>query len=803
MNINDNHQIIIDMVPINNCIDSKLKIEVFLDNGEKLVDSIYVINNEYGSFISPFSYDDAREYYFQYAINNNILTEEECAKIRNDILKESCIESVLVDKKISNIDNVNAIYTNAISTATSYTVQGSLIWRDDDFSHHQLRGVKVELHNKTLVGSTVIETDYTDNSGRFEFDIGNFESEDIFIRVYPGDDNIVIKHGVLNTQYYWDSSITENVSFGDDITISNIFTMSSDCGRAFQISQALITARNYAAVMSGVTPSDVKVKYPQSETCWYSSPLNTIYITGDVETNDFNLYSYSSWDTIMHEYGHHIQYEMDIIDNPGGDHMSNKNHADVLQNKDKGIRLAWAESWPTVFAVMAQQYYSSILTNINTVGDSRYTAYNNPNYDLNSEAARLGEACEQSIMGVLWDIYDDDDEDGDNLALGHQAFWDVTTESESTTFSDFIEHFYQTYPNYVNKLGPILSYYKMATSKPIVTNASSVSQTIPPTFSWTAQGGSTEYPNNRFRIIVYNVSNNVIFESSIFVDTTYTFTQAEWNTILNSYGTTFTVAIAALQTHSPTTGEYISERSEVITKPTPSTLNRRLRFDTALSYYEKEEQLQPSQSVKYQIKFPTEGTRILQTFGQKDTRIFLYDNSGNLIVSNDDSGYNSNALISYNFDANIVYNVEVKFFSYQQAGKLKFSVTPAWGALKSGVSSIQKYEDIYAVTSSTSFAWSTYLDPYYSKAITFTPPESGNYTFELTGELDTYIYIIDPRSTEMLEFGVDYDDNSGVDDNAKLTISLDANVPYLVVYSTYDPSTLPETTYVVLSISKN
>ena len=88
MNINDNHQIIIDMVPINNCIDSKLKIEVFLDNGEKLVDSIYVINNEYGSFISPFSYDDAREYYFQYAINNNILTEEECAKIRNDILKE-------------------------------------------------------------------------------------------------------------------------------------------------------------------------------------------------------------------------------------------------------------------------------------------------------------------------------------------------------------------------------------------------------------------------------------------------------------------------------------------------------------------------------------------------------------------------------------------------------------------------------------------------------------------------------------------------------------------------------------------
>lgn len=566
---NENSRINVEIMPMTNSLEGKLIIELFLNNGETLFASLYAISNEYGTFISQFSYDDAREYFFSFAINNSILNEDECATIRNNILNESCIQSISVRKSSQSTENINTMSTNSVSS-TSYKVEGSLIWQGDNNKYHQLRGIKVELRYKTLVGSNLIETVCTNNIGRFSFVVDHSDNKDIFIRVFPGDDNIVIKHGVLNAEYYWDSDIIENISFGDDVSISNIFKMTSDCGRALQISQALLTARNYVIAMSGLTPSNVKVKYPQGDNCSYSSTLNTIYITGNERYSDSYPHSYASWDTIMHEYGHHIQDEMKIANNPGGNHQSNKNDADILNNKDKGIRLAWGESWPTVFALMVQQFYSSQLTNIDTVGNSSYESYNGNAYNIETTAVRLGEACERSIMGVLWDIYDGENESGDNLALGHQAYWNVTTEGQSKTFSSFITYFYQKYPYYIESIGSSLSYYKMATSKPIITNASNLSQTTPPTFSWVAQGGSTTYPNNCFVLIVYDTANQEILRSSMMVTTTYTFTQEEWNTILNSYGTTFRVAVSASSLYTPITGPYVSEKSNTISKPTIS-----------------------------------------------------------------------------------------------------------------------------------------------------------------------------------------------------------------------------------------
>lgn len=181
----------------------------------------------------------------------------------------------------------------------------------------------------------------------------------------------------------------------------------------------------------------------------------------------------------------------------------------------------------------------------------------------------------------------------------------------------------------------------------------------------------------------------------------------------------------------------------------------------------------------------------------------LYDSNGNLLASDDDSGYGLNSLISYYFNANVEYIVRVHFYSSSQVGKIKFTVTPARGALNSGASSIQKYEDIYSVKSYTGYTWSTYLEPNYTKAITFTPPSSGDYTFEITSNLDTYIYVIDPRSTEWIIIDVNYNDDAGEGNNAKLTTALEANVPYLVIYSTYNLTSLSQSTYITLNISKN
>ena len=85
-----------------------------------------------------------------------------------------------------------------------------------------------------------------------------------------------------------------------------------------------------------------------------------------------------------------------------------------------------------------------------------------------------------------------------------------------------------------------------------------------------------------------------------------------------------------------------------------------------------------------------------------------------------------------------------------------------------------------------------WIDANSTKVVRYTPPTSGSYTFETTGDYDTYLYVIDPRSHEKLVANEDYNDDGGEGTNALLTIDLDANVPYLVIISPYNPGTVDD-----------
>ena len=71
--------------------------------------------------------------------------------------------------------------------------------------------------------------------------------------------------------------------------------------------------------------------------------------------------------------------------------------------------------------------------------------------------------------------------------------------------------------------------------------------------------------------------------------------------------------------------------------------------------------------------------------------------------------------------------------------------------------------------------------------ITWTPPESGNYSITLTSEFDNYLYVIDPRSAELNVRNVHENDDSG-STNAKLEGYYEKDMTYFVVYSQYNPS---------------
>lgn len=315
--------------------------------------------------------------------------------------------------------------------------------------------------------------------------------------------------------------------------------MNNDYGRALQIFQALYTAREFAKVLMYTTPSDVVAIYPHPETykpyCYYDKYSKTIKIYSNNDKEDTNgLHPYSAWDTIMHEYGHHIACEKDIEKSPAGTHYSDVNMAERLENKMQGVRLVWNESWSTIFALMAQDYYRDKLTNIRFVCDAAETSFNAVNIDIENDPVALGEACEQSVMAVLWDLFDSNNENEyDTLSLGVAGFRDITMAKGTYTFSDCINNFYNRYPDNKEDVYGNLVYYNMAPYTIIVQNNKLTSL---PKLSWTSGGGSTTYPNNLFDLHFYDSNENEILKIKDIKGNNYTLNEEQWNTILSADG---------------------------------------------------------------------------------------------------------------------------------------------------------------------------------------------------------------------------------------------------------------------------
>lgn len=102
---------------------------------------------------------------------------------------------------------------------------------------------------------------------------------------------------------------------------------------------------------------------------------------------------------------------------------------------------------------------------------------------------------------------------------------------------------------------------------------------------------------------------------------------------------------------------------------------------------------------------------------------------------------------------------------------------------------MSSYSNIFNINNEN-YSWYTYVAQHHSHLVTFTPPNSGTYIIETEALFDSYLYVIDPRLASSLIANIDYnDDISSSNRNAKITKKLDANVPYLIIYTKYNPST--------------
>jgi hypothetical protein len=809
---------------------AKFTLNVTLSSGTTLHASVFGLETEVGFFISKNSHDDAKTKYFDYELEHGLMTQDELedalaveSRRGGAVNEQQLIQGeppvIPGGQPVQSVPSEGGMQKAAVEAAPAY-VSGYIGWVDDNGAEHPLQYAKVSIFDKDPISNDTIGTVYSDANGNYAFsytehrdDLFDSSNRDVFIRAYAGGENTMVKRA-NGSEYFFESDIFWDMPAGGTYTISLIEDMSTDLGRAFQISQAVITGARYVKAMKGSDIAECKVVYPDDEDhCFYTSNTKTVHITGRAPANAANPESYASWDVILHEYGHHVAKQMGIEDNPGGWHELNTNMADHYRThkdgtntvascdctvpnqadvKSKGIRLAWGEAWPTTFGIIAQKYYLSSLQNIDTVGDESYDSYNSAHLNLETTSTRYGDACEASIIGVLWDLYDGATESHDTIALGYAAWWNITTGSGAKTFSGFAEYFYGYYnanSTSVSKFGQIAGYYNMAATGFTCTTLN----VTPPTFYWSGNGGSTYYPNDVFYLAFYDgAGERILTTSAVNTYPVRTLTPAEWNSILYAYGQTFTAEVFTFQQSSPVT-LYFSQRY-AFTKPTLSYKQDTLTFYSYNRIVERSVTLAPGQYIDYYITFQTAGAKIFQTFGSKDAYLELYNSSGTKLAGDsttDDAGYAMNAWRQYYCSANVQYRVRIRFWSSAQSGTIRLMVSQTNGWTNT---SLQNYEAIWTYGTGTINA-STNLN--YTNYMIFTPPSTKNYTFKTDrysadiGYIDTYLYIIDPRSaslTSAMEDGNTYNDDGGGNLQAKITTKLTAGVPYLIVVSAYNPS---------------
>lgn len=440
------------------------------------------------------------------------------------------------------------------------TVTGRIAWTDRAGTVHPVRLALVEIRDAQL-GVAPMTTTTTDLDGRYSVTVMNVGpgGRDILVRVYAQGPGFAIRRlggAVQRIQSALHSDVPDGTTLTIDLTANN----SMDNNTAFSVHDALVTADQYVRRVRSAPLPDLDVLFP--------SPFGTFYAGTFMSLLRLDRFD---WDVVLHEYGHHVSSHLGIEASPGGPHGP-VNMGEFI-GKDAGIRIAWGEGWPTYFGTSLQQVMGTRALSIPYVGDTRYTDTEDfdLDYDLETQTGGFasfprfvvrstGEDNEISVQRILWDLFDGADDAGDNgVALGDAAIWNLLDAANPTTLSAAYAALTGGRPaREVARIGCIFSEHRVAPAPTAPNDGHSANQQ-PPTFRWEANGGGPSNRNNRFVVEVYDASFATrLFASPEQSTTSFTPTQAQWDTIRRQAGGQLHWLVQGHQTNAPETGPYRS-----------------------------------------------------------------------------------------------------------------------------------------------------------------------------------------------------------------------------------------------------
>jgi len=791
----------------------KIELEILLNNGKYKTDKIFTYTTNGKTFVSMKSEDDAWYLSALYRIDDGQdevqdLESEYLLLAKRDIEEEVIYEpritvdsagrdDLLIDTNIEALSSKATYVTGRLRfSARTNTTGGTII--------KPLKYLKVELHDRESIGSTILGTTYTDSEGYYSFTFNN-EDEwwqlenggcDLFIKAFTESYTFKIARDwavPFWTYYAYESSTIENVSTGSTSTFNFTSALAPDnmANNAFYVSQGLVAAQRFSMNVAGMqTSSFLNVIYPFS--------TESAFAYGQYSGIGQN--TFDKWDTLLHEYGHFVQGIYGAYGNSLWDailydptHYAHTDHIHDKDDKRFAIQLAWSEAWATAFSLIAQDYYKTEYSGILYAGNMTNNSAS-LNFETYNPTSESGEGQENAIIAFLWDLFDDYDginDPNDNITFnGHYYWFHRTLRSGIYSLSDFVQMMDNEYPEFRDVMGERLGYFQIAPSN--VTIMNTPTQTIPPTISWKLNG-STHNPNDRFQIVFYDsagtqkyITGNINVSQAYNSTYSYTLSTSAWISLLSNFtgNTTIYTAVKGYLSSDPITGPFIS-------KLVPLTFNlpvKSLSITAGNRYTEQIIAMNTGEYKDYYVTFATSTGKVFQTFGLKDTVLELYNSSGLLIASNDNDGYLTNAFISINLLANTQYRIRVKFKDAWQKGEVKLAIVQTFSYLD--------YESAYGFTNGTANLTGSTTQNLVA-LFRFIPPTTKTYTLYTdkygSTYLDMYLYLIDPRSTMPISSTFTqpsvYNDDGGGNLQSRIVKELQAGVPYLVIISTYNPST--------------
>lgn len=694
------------------------------------------------------------------------------------------------------------------------SISGCVTWFDAENLEHPLIGAKIKVSFPFSWG--FVET-YSDDRGYFDISFSNMWTASI---EFEADISVIFGNSLVsvadsNGQIYSTKNHLDGYSGGNK-EYSLTFERDTALARVASIFSAVNSYANYAKNISGGNIPKCTVLYPDVPK-GASYTADTIHLPR--ESEQFIRPVYASWDVIGHEYGHHLQKHFFYRDYYGEHYSDCTAFESYIRNKEIygerwsesytlldeseyyaakkwSLGLAWSEAWATFFSIVAQSGFCESFRRMATVGDAIQTGFNTGNYNLDSFWNCRGETSETTIACFMYQLWDAQSGNGDVISLGMSDIWSLMCSNNPEYFCDFLSCLEVSNLSFEREdLWALEEVFGFSPSTVLVScNMHDFKEK--PTFRWQGKGFSVTYKNiprktydlenDKFDILFYDSNKNLIAEVDWLDGTSFTPPDSIWEMILAARGSAYYVRVRGYDTFGGLSSGPYSSRLYAFQKPSEHTFTSSLDATGHRRFYEERVVIPAGGVYRMVVSFPVGGSKIFQTFGEKDTCMKLFDADGRLLKESDDDGYGRNAFICHYVETNREYTLEVTNYSQSIGGETKVTVTPISGFLENGHSSFDGYDDILNINSTYSMYLGGWLVPGKSNVLTWTPLESGLYQINLVSEFDNFLYVLDPTSTDTIEKGVSYDDDGGEGRNASITSYFSSEKTYYVVVAQYD-----------------